>query len=149
MPLPSRHNLKSTSARVTIICHVMSSQQLVSFSFQGTSKYKIAFEKACELFKASISEKDSKTKKKVILFLTDGDPSDTNRSLIFKTIRDCNTELKNSIIIFTYGIGNAVNQEILKDIANLNTAKYGYPANRTVGDITVKSYMCVMDSCAN
>ncbi|XP_074609249.1 VWFA and cache domain-containing protein 1-like isoform X2 [Acropora palmata] len=102
----------------------------------GTSKYKIAFEKACELFKASISEKDSKTKKKVILFLTDGDPSDTNRSLIFKTIRDCNTELKNSIIIFTYGIGNAVNQEILKDIANLNTAKYGYPANRTVGDIT-------------
>ena len=121
----------------------------MSFSFQGTSKYETAFEKACELLKATVSEKDGKTKKKVILFLTDGDPSDTNRSLIFKTIRDCNTELKNSIIIFTYGIGNAVNQEILKDIANLKTEKYGYPADRTVGAITVKSYMCVIDSRAN
>ena len=93
------------------------------------------------MLRATISEKDDKTKKKVILFLTDGDPSDTNRSLIFKTIRDCNTELNNSIIIFIYGIGNAVNQEILKDIANLNTAKYGYPADRTLGDITVKSYV--------
>ena len=121
----------------------------MSFSFQGTSKYETAFEKACELLKATVSEKDGKIKKKVILFLTDGDPSDANRSLIFKTIRDCNTELKNSIIIFTYGIGNAVNQEILKDIANLKTEKYGYPADRTVGAITVKSYVCVIDSRAN
>ena len=106
--------------------------------FKGNSIYEVAFEKACTLLKAAASEKNQKNRKRVILFLTNGDPSDTNRSLIFKTIRDCNTELNNSIIIFTFGIGT-VNQEILKDIATLNTKKYGFLADRTVGDITVNS----------
>lgn len=72
----------------------------------------------------------------MILFLTDGEPSDDDRNLIFKTIRDRNLELNNSVTIFTFGIG-AVNQEILTDIAIQNTTKYGFPRNISVGDITV------------
>ncbi|XP_068714502.1 VWFA and cache domain-containing protein 1-like [Montipora foliosa] len=115
---------------------------------KGDSIYEVAFEKACTLLKATASEKNQKNRKRVILFLTNGYPSDTNSSLIFKTIRDCNTELNNSIIIFTFGIGT-VNQEILKDIATLNTKKYGFLADRTVGDITPGNYTHIDERDAN
>ena len=105
--------------------------------FSGNSIYQKGFEKACALLKASASEEPNKNKKRVILFLTDGEPSDKNVSLIFKTIRDCNLELNNSVIIFTYGIGT-VNKEILIDIAIQNTTKYGFPPDKRLGDITVK-----------
>lgn len=78
-------------------------------------------------------------KKRVILFLTDGAPSDEKTELIFETIRDRNFELNNSVIILTYGFGNA-DQAILEDIAKQNTAKYGVPANTSVGDIPVIKY---------
>ena len=42
----------------------------------------------------------------------------------------------NSVIILTYGFDSAY-QEILIDIANQNTTKYGVPANTSVGDIAV------------
>ena len=58
-------------------------------------------------------------------------------SLIFQTIRDCNLQLNNSLIIFTYGIGT-VNKEILVDIAIQNTTKYGFHPDKSLGDITVK-----------
>ena len=103
----------------------------------GNSIYQKGFEKACALLKASASEEPNKNKKRVILFLTDGEPSDRNVSLIFKTIRDCNLELNNSVIIFTYGIGT-VDMEILIDIAIQNTTKYGFPPDKSLGDITVK-----------
>lgn len=59
--------------------------------------------------------------------------------MIFETIRDRNFELNNSVIILTYGFGNA-DQAILEDIAKQNTAKYGVPANTSVGDIPVIKY---------
>ena len=93
-------------------------------------------EKAFDLLKASAVGESDKTKRRIILFLTDGDPTD-DRALIFKTIRDKNLELNNSVIIFTFGI-DAHNPEILTDIANQNTAKYGHLRNVSVGDITVK-----------
>ena len=105
--------------------------------FSGNSIYQKGFEKACALLKASASKEPIKNKKRVILFLTDGEPSDRNVSLIFKTIRDCNLELNNSVIIFTYGIGT-VSKEILIDIAIQNTTKYGFPPDKSLGDITVK-----------
>ncbi|XP_068714501.1 VWFA and cache domain-containing protein 1-like [Montipora foliosa] len=111
-----------------------------SLTGEGNSIYEVAFEKACSLLKAAASEKNQKNRKRVILFLTNGHPSDTNSSLIFKTIRDCNTELNNSIIIFTFGIGTVNQEMILKDIATLNTKKYGFFADRTVGDITPGNY---------
>jgi len=97
----------------------------------------LAFEKAFSLLKGSVSEEPGEKKKRVILFLTDGAPSDENKELIFHTIRDKNFELNNSVIILTYGFGSAVNQTILEDIAEQNTAKYGAPASTSVGDITV------------
>ena len=106
------------------------------YSVTGKSQYQLGFEEAFALLKASTSGKSDETKKRVILFLTDGEPSDDDRNLIFKTIRDRNLELNNSVIIFTFGIG-AVNQEILTDIAIQNTTKYDFPRNISVGDITV------------
>ena len=97
----------------------------------------MAFEKAFSLLKGSVSEESGEKKKRVILFLTDGAPSDGRKELIFHTIRDKNFELNNSVIILTYGFGSAVNPTILEDIAKQNTAKYGAPANTSVGDITV------------
>ena len=105
------------------------------FCFLGQTKFIPAFEKAFELLKGSVSENSGKSKKRVILFLTDGDPSDSKKDL-FKIIRDRNLELNNSVIILTYGFDRAY-QEILIDIANQNTSKYGVPANTSVGDIAV------------
>jgi len=95
-------------------------------------------QKAFDLLKASVVGETDKTRRRIILFLTDGDPTD-KRELIFKTIRDRNLELNNSVIIFTFGI-DTPNPEILTDIAIQNTTKYGYPRNVSVGDITV-NYM--------
>ncbi len=102
----------------------------------GKTHYRLGFEKAFSLLKGSISSESGKTKKRVILFLTDGEPSDPNNKVIFETIRDRNFELNNTVIILTYGFG-IENKEILEDIAKQDTAKYGVPANTSVGDITV------------
>lgn len=103
--------------------------------FTGQTRFTPAFEKAFELLKGSVSKNSGKSKKRVILFLTDGDPSDSKADL-FGIIRDRNLELNNSVIILTYGFDRAY-QEILIDIANQNTTKYGVPANTSVGDIAV------------
>lgn len=108
----------------------------------GASIYQVAFEKACALLKASASDETTPNKKRVILFLTDGEPNDGNISSTFKIIRDCNSELNNSIIIFTYGIGTA-NAEILADIAKQNTSKYGFPRDISQGKITSGKYTYV------
>ena len=104
--------------------------------FTGRSVYRVGLQKAFDLLKASAVGETDKTRRRIILFLTDGDPTD-ERELIFKTIRDRNLELNNSVIIFTFGI-DTPNPEILTDIAIQNTTKYGYPRNVSVGDITVK-----------
>jgi len=51
-----------------------------------------------------------------------------------------NFQLNNSVVILTFGFGKVdqKTKEILQDIANQNTTKYGVPANNSVGDITVK-----------
>ena len=103
--------------------------------FIGETKFIPAFKKAFELLKGSFSKNSGKSEKRVILFLTDGVPTDSKEDL-FKIIRDRNLELNNSVIILTYGFDRAY-QEILIDIANQNTSKYGVPANTSVGDIAV------------
>ena len=104
--------------------------------FTGRSVYRVGLQKAFDLLKASAVGETDKTRRRIILFLTAADPTD-DRGLIFKTIRDRNLELNNSVIIFTFGI-DAPNPEILIDIANQNTTKYGFLRNVSVGDITVK-----------
>jgi len=109
---------------------------LYFFCFAGqTTRFIPAFEKAFELLKGSVSKSLEKSKQRVILFLSDGDPKD-NRLELFKIIRDRNLELNNSVIIITYGFDRAY-QELLIDIADQNTSKYGVPANTSVGDIAV------------
>ena len=106
--------------------------------FTGETQYRLAFEKAFSLLKGSISEEPENNKKRLILFLTDGTPTDPNIP-IFETIRNRNFELNNSVVILTFGFGSA-DQAILQDIAKQDTAKYGVPANTSVGDITVILY---------
>ena len=118
-----------------ILCEINFTYLLIHDS-SGRSVYQVGLLKAFDLLKASAVGEFDKTKRRIILFLTDGDPTD-DRDLIFKTIRDKNLELNNSVIIFTFGI-DTHNPEILTDIANQNTTKYGYPRNVSVGDVTVK-----------
>ena len=106
------------------------------FYLTGQTQYRLGLEKAFSLLRGSVSAESGKTKKRVILFMTDGAPSDNRKDLIFETIRDRNLELNNSVVILTYGFGSA-DQEILEDIAKQNTAKHNIPVNTSVGDITV------------
>lgn len=85
--------------------------------------YGKAFSKAFDLLKSS-SLQNTFARKKVILFLTDGQPSD-DKSLIMNIIKDKNAELNNSVIIMTYGM--LVNAQILLDIANQDGTSYGVP----------------------
>ena len=48
-------------------------------------------------------------KDKVILMITDGAPQE-NTTLIYNTIRTANAQLNNSVVIFTYGIGESRNK---------------------------------------
>ena len=48
---------------------------------------------------------------KVILMITDGAPSpQENKNDIFNTIKTQNAQLNNSVVIFTYGIGESKNK---------------------------------------
>ena len=119
-----------------------------SSAFVGKTNYRLAFEKAFQLLKETASENTNKQVRKVILFLTDGAPSDEKRA-IFQTIRDRNLELNNSVVILTFGFGG-VDQEtinILQDIALQNTAKYGVPSNASFGDVTVRQSMFIVSFC--
>ncbi|XP_015763441.1 PREDICTED: VWFA and cache domain-containing protein 1-like isoform X1 [Acropora digitifera] len=115
----------------------------------GKTHYKQAFQKAFSLLKASIAaDATAKPKKRVILFLTDGAPSeDEERRPIFQTIRDMNLQLNNSVIILTFGFGSVDQntREILQDIAAQNTARYNVSVNSSVGDITPGIFTSVPD----
>ena len=54
------------------------------------------------------------TRKRVILFLTDGQPQDDEKTIL-QTINIKNGELQNSVVILTYGM--LQNLPILQDIA--------------------------------
>lgn len=58
----------------------------------------------------------------LIMFLTDGEPSD-DKTNIMQTIKNRNAELRNKVIIMTYGM--LVNKKILMDIANQDGTSYG------------------------
>ena len=75
----------------------------------------------------------------VILFLTDGVPSDDKRS-IMQTIKDRNAELNNKVIIMSYGM--MFNKKILLDIANQDGTSYGVSMS---SGVTVSSFpLCLV-----
>ena len=69
--------------------------------------------RAFDLFKGT-SVGGSFARKRVILFVTDGEPID-NKKTIIQTIKTKNAELNNSVVILTYGL--LQNLPILQEMA--------------------------------
>ncbi|XP_068714497.1 VWFA and cache domain-containing protein 1-like [Montipora foliosa] len=114
----------------------------------GTTRYRPAVKKAFNLLKASITDDAGKQRKRVILFLTDGAPSEDEKlKPLFQTIRDMNFQLNNSVVILTFGFGSIdqKTREILQDIAKQNTARYNVSSDSSVGDITPGKFTHVQD----
>ncbi|KAL9960915.1 hypothetical protein ACROYT_G034423 [Oculina patagonica] len=89
----------------------------------GETFYSKALTRAFDLLKGSSVGKGP-SRRKVILFLTDGHPTDKN-STIMQTIKTKNAELNNSVVIMTYGILQDL--PILQHIAEQDGASYGVP----------------------
>ncbi|KAL9960894.1 hypothetical protein ACROYT_G034402 [Oculina patagonica] len=106
---------------------------------QGVTNYIYAFEAAFRLLKTSYSGQGS-TRIMVIMFLTDGAPSDDKTS-IMQTIKDKNAELHNKVVIMTYGM--LVNDKILLDIAIQDGTSYGVSKSHGV---TAGSFTTVSDT---
>ena len=83
------------------------------FLFIGGTDYSKAFIKAFDLFNGTFGISGS-SRKKVIIFLTDGRPND-NEKTILQTIKAKNEELNNEVVIMTYGM--LANLPILRYIA--------------------------------
>lgn len=73
------------------------------------------------------------SRKKVIIFLTDGQPTDDKKT-IMQTIKTKNAELNNAVVIMTYGM--ELNLQILEDIAKQDGSRYGVPK---APDVTVST----------
>ena len=87
---------------------------------------------AFNLLKGSSVGRDA-SRKKVIIFLTDGEPTDAPRE-IMETIKTKNAELNNAVVIMTYGM--LQNLQILGDIANQDGTRYGVSK---AADVTVST----------
>lgn len=121
---------------------------VTGLSPHGTTQYQPAFQKAFNLLKSSITDDAGKQKKRVILFLTDGAPSEDEKlKPLFQTIRDMNFQLNNSVVILTFGFGSIdqKTREILQDIAKQNTARHNVSSDSSVGDITPGKFTHVQD----
>lgn len=75
------------------------------------------------------------SRKKVIIFLTDGNPNDAAK-LIMETIKTKNAELNNAVVIMTYGMLQDL--QILRDIAKQDGTSYGVSK---APDVTVSTYV--------
>ncbi|CAH1782873.1 unnamed protein product, partial [Owenia fusiformis] len=86
------------------------------------TNYTAAIETVFNLLLDSVDLDGNEARDKVILFLTDGTPTDANTSTIFEAIMNGNTKLKNKVVILTYGIGSVATdestQQILTKMAN-------------------------------
>ena len=89
---------------------------------------------AFDLLKGT-SAGEGSSRKKVIIFLTDGEPNDAAK-LIMETIKTKNAELNNSVVIMTFGMQQDL--RILRDIAEQDGAEYGVPK---APDVTVSTPM--------
>ena len=96
----------------------------------GGTDYSKALTLAFNLLKGTFTGIGN-SRKKVIIFLTDGEPNDAPK-LIMETIRTKNAEVNNAVVIMTYGMGQ--NLQILRDIAKQDGSRYGVPK---APDVTV------------
>ena len=108
----------------------------------GGTDYSKAFIRAFQLLKGSSAGKGS-ARRKVIVFLTDGQPNDAGK-LIMETIKTKNAELNDTVVIMTYGM--LQNLQILRDIAKQDGTRYGVPK---APDVTVSTYGIMENSREN
>nr|XP_006816526.1 PREDICTED: VWFA and cache domain-containing protein 1-like [Saccoglossus kowalevskii] len=102
-----------------------------SIPTEDNTNYIGALNAAFDLLKGSMSTDENR--KQVILFLTDGQPTDNvgdddeRRRRIMQTIIDRNndTVMNNKVIIFTYGLGGEVDAGLLKAMALQDGSTYG------------------------
>ena len=102
------------------------------FFNSGDTQYSKAFRSAFNLLKGSSSGREA-SRTKVIIFLTDGKPTDEPTE-IMQTIQTENAELNNKVVIMTYGMEQDL--QILRDIANQDGGRYGVSQ---ASDVTVST----------
>ena len=144
--IQNAYSCTTAVARVKLCMYTLRSW---TFNAIGGTLYGKAFEKAFQLLKTS--PQGVSARKKVIIFLTDGKPTDGAGS-IMQIIKNKNAELNNTAIIMTFGM--LVNVQILQDIANQDGSAYGVPKTP---DITVSYFyirvailsrnVCISKSC--
>ncbi|XP_076811762.1 VWFA and cache domain-containing protein 1-like isoform X4 [Clavelina lepadiformis] len=80
----------------------------------GLTFYSRALNTAFDFFAADVETTD---RDRVILFMSDGQPSESSTSTIFDTLRSRNAEVDDSVVILTYGLGDS-DFHVLEDMAS-------------------------------
>ncbi|XP_065835892.1 VWFA and cache domain-containing protein 1-like isoform X2 [Oscarella lobularis] len=96
----------------------------------GSTNYKDSLVSAFDLFIQSPSRSDENLAHKVILFLTDGEPTNSlgSNTAIMQAIRDKNQVLGFKVVILTYGMGDGIQssgETLLRKIAEQDYEYYG------------------------
>ena len=95
--------------------------------------YSYALKSAFQMLRNSKPDEQTE-RKQVVLFLTDGQPTDPKES-VMREIVESNAMLGNQAIFMAYGIGDG-NFEFLENMAKQEG--YGYKWNATAGKVTVR-----------
>ncbi|XP_039253634.2 VWFA and cache domain-containing protein 1-like isoform X1 [Styela clava] len=112
----------------------------------GTTSYALALSKAFDFFDGTPIK--NKRAERVILFLSDGKPTDKPTELasgryIFTDLKERNKNLNNSVILMTYGLGDD-DFDILRAMASQNGTQYGIEGDSAEA-IKVGSFTLVKD----
>ncbi|KAK2181048.1 hypothetical protein NP493_412g01003 [Ridgeia piscesae] len=96
---------------------------LLYLKADGATNYGPALKKAFEYFTNTADHGTAmeQEREKLILFLTDGAPTDP-KATIMQTLREENAKLRNKVTIFTFGFGGGSSWQTLKDMAAQTTA---------------------------
>ncbi|XP_076812144.1 VWFA and cache domain-containing protein 1-like isoform X2 [Clavelina lepadiformis] len=87
----------------------------------GSTYYAKALDKAFNFFSTDVESRNSTKLDRVILFMSDGQPSEPSTSTIFDTLRSRNAEVNNSVVILTYGLGSS-DFDVLEDMATATSS---------------------------
>ncbi|XP_033111396.1 VWFA and cache domain-containing protein 1-like [Anneissia japonica] len=119
--------------------------EINNISPAGSTYYSHALNAAFDLIKNSPFP-ENQTRNQIIMFLTDGLPSDDKKT-IMETLLRRSEETMFKIALLTFGFGERIdeNTEILSDIALQNFEKYELTPNSLVGDRTIGAYTYVTD----
>ncbi|KAI0210270.1 VWFA and cache domain-containing protein 1 [Lamellibrachia satsuma] len=102
--------------------HYLTNDFLMNLRADGGTHYAPALKKAFEYFiKTPSVSTDRTVREKAIIFLTDGEPTDT-REVVMQTLRDENAKLGNKVTMFMFGLGEGSMWHTLNDMAMQTTA---------------------------